>query len=201
MRILLLLCFSALLGACFPLGQRSEGGMRLLDFGTPPSPLQEAAGRPVNALVEVGKPQWQDGLGIRYRLSYQDASQVREYARSRWAGPPARLVEQRLRQRLDLSSAGQRRGQCVLRIELDEFSQVFASPNDSIGLLQGQAFWLDPARRPLAERRLSISSPAEAANASGGVAALQAAVDQLAGELLAWESELAAGGQIRACRE
>lgn len=202
MRMTVLLLLAALVGGCFTVGQRgSEGSMNLLDFGTPPSPLQEAGGRRGSVALEVKAPQWLDGSGIRYRLSYADASQLREYARSRWAGPPARLVEQRLMQRLDLATAGQVRGKCVLRIELAEFSQVFASPNDSIGLLQGQAFWLGPGRRPLAERRLSISSPAATANARGGVAALQAAVDRLAGELLVWERELAAGGQTQACQD
>jgi len=175
--------------------------MTLHDFGTPPSLLEEAGGRRGSAALEVKAPQWLDGLGISYRLSYADASQLREYARSRWAGPPAQLVEQRLMQRLGLASAGQVRGKCVLRIDLAEFSQVFASPKDSIGLLQGQAVWLGPGRRPLAERRLSLSSPAATADARGGVAALQAAVDRLAGELLAWERELAASGQIRACQD
>lgn len=199
MRLAVALFLAAMLGGCFTAGKRgSEAGMSLHDFGPPP-PVKAVAGRRGQVALEVRMPLWLDGLGINYRLSYADASQLREYARSRWAGPPAQLVGQRLRQELDLATPGQVRGKCVLRLELTEFGQVFASPNDSIGLLQGRAFWLDPARQPLAERRLSIGSPAATADARGGVAALRAGVDRLADELLAWERELAAGGQLRAC--
>jgi len=181
--------------------QGNETSMALLDFGTPPPSLKAAGERRGSVALEVRAPLWLDGLGISYRLNHVDALQLREYARSRWVGPPARLVEQRLGQRLDLASAGQMRGKCLLRIDLTEFSQVFASPDDSSGLLQGRAFWLGPERQPLAERRLSISSPAATADARGGVTALKTAVDRLAEELLAWERELAAGGKIAVCQD
>ncbi|MDR2837955.1 MAG: PqiC family protein [Azonexus sp.] len=199
MRMTMVVLAAALLGGCFLAGKRGgETGMTLHDFGTPP-PLKEVRARPAKVALEIKAPQWLDGLGVNYRLSYADASQLREYTRSRWAGPPTQLVAQRLMQTLDLTAAGQVSGKCVLRIELSEFSQIFASPNDSIGLLQGKALWLDAGRRSLAERPWSISSPAATADARGGVAALKTVVDRLAGELLDWEQKLTTSGRLRAC--
>ncbi|HEX6733527.1 MAG TPA: ABC-type transport auxiliary lipoprotein family protein [Azonexus sp.] len=202
MRAAVLLLLAALLGGCFTAGKRGgEAGMAIHDLGVPVARLVDSGARRTSIALEVRAPLWMDGLGISYRLTYADASQLREYSRARWAGPPAQLIEQRLRQQLDLAASGQVRGKCVLRVELAEFSQIFTSPQDSAGLLQGRAYWLDPARRPLAERRITISSPAASADARGGVAALQDGVGRLAGELLAWERELFAGGQGAACAD
>lgn len=202
MRVVVALLLAVLLTGCFTSGKRgSERGLAIHDLGLPPPQLVAAGQRQGALAIEVRAPLWMDSLGISYRLAYADASQLREYARSRWAGPPAQLIEQRLMQQLDLAPSGQARGKCVLRLELVEFSQVFASPAESAALLQGRAYWLDPARRALAEKPLLIRHAAGAADARGGVAALQASVDQLAHALLAWERDLVAGGQARACAD
>lgn len=202
MRWLAVILVATLLAGCFTSGKRgSERGLMVHDLGLQPPLLVVDGQRRGSLAIEVRAPLWMDSLGINYRLSYADASQLREYARSRWAGPPAQLIEQRLMQQLDLVPSGQARGKCLLRLELAEFSQVFASPADSAGLLQGRVFWLDPQRRPLAEKRLIISQTAASADAQGGVAALQRSVEQLANELLAWEQELLAGGQTKPCAD
>ena len=202
MRALLALLLAALLGGCLSAGKRGgEAGMTVHDLGPPPARLADDGAPRINLAIEVRAPLWMDGLGINYRLSYADASQLREYARSRWAGPPARMIEQRLTQRLGRASSGAARSRCALRLELAEFSQIFASPQDSIGLLQGQALWLGPNRQPLAERPLSISSPATTPDARGGVAALRESIERLADELLAWEQTLLASGQAAPCVE
>ncbi|MDR2186438.1 MAG: PqiC family protein [Azonexus sp.] len=200
MRITILILTAALLGGCVVLGQGdSQPGMKQHDFGTPPEPLKETAARTGKVALEIKTPEWLDNRGIKYRLSYADASQLREYTRSRWAGPPTQMIEQRLTQELDLSTAGWGRAKCVLRLELSEFSQVFASPKDSMGVLQGKALWLDANRQPLADRPLSIGSPAATADAKGGIAALKTTIDRLAGELLDWERELKTSGRIGGC--
>lgn len=202
MRLLSAILVVVLLGGCFTSGKRgSERGLAIHDLGLLPPRLMTDGQRPGMLAIEVRAPLWMDSLGINYRLSYADASQLREYARSRWAGPPAQLIEQRLMQQLDLLPSGQARGKCVWRLEVSEFSQLFASPAESSALLQARVFWLDPSRRQLAERRVSISRPAATADARGGVAALQDAVGQLAEELLEWERQLQAGGRARVCAE
>lgn len=200
MRIVLTLLLALLLGGCFTSGKRGgERDLAIHDFGAPAASTLLPGGRNGVMAIEVRAPLWMDSLGIHYRLAYADASRLREYARSRWAGPPAQLIEQRLMQRLDLVPSGLLRGKCVWRVELTEFSQVFASPADSEALLLGHVYWLDARRQTLADRRVQIRQPATSADARGGVAALQAGVDRLAGELLAWERELFASGRAGAC--
>ena len=191
----------ALLAGCYTSGKRgSERGLVIHDLGLPAERLSGTPRAGILA-IEVRAPLWMDSLGINYRLAYVDASVLREYSLSRWAGPPVQLIEQRLLQQLDGVPSGQVRGKCLLRLEIAEFSQVFSAPAESRGILRGRAFWLDAGRRPLAERAVAIAVPAPTADAPGGVAALQESVGQLAGLLLAWEQELHVGGQAKACTD
>ena len=134
--ITLLLCL--LVSACFTSGKRGgDVAMATYDFG-PAVPRLLAEPRKQALAVEVRAPLWFDSLGIDYRLLYVDAARLREYARARWAGPPAQLIQQRLMQQLDLVRAGQGQARCLLRVEITEFSQVFSSPESSKGILRGR---------------------------------------------------------------
>lgn len=198
MRRGLLILLALLLSGCFTSGKRgSEKGLALYDLGLVGAPLVAARHLPLG--IEVRAPLWIDSLGINYRLAYAEPARLREYAQSRWAGPPAQLVQQRLIRQLALTPAGQGRAKCVLRIEIGEFGQHFATPGSSTGILQGRAYWLGSNRQPLAERDLLIERAAPSPDARGGVAALQAAVEQLAADLLAWEKQEAASGRIALC--
>jgi len=66
-------------------------------------------------------------------------------------------------------------------------------------LLQARVQLLDRSRARLAGFEARIEKPADSADSRGGVAALTAAVDQLAADLLRWENELKSGGQLAAC--
>lgn len=194
----LLILLVLLLSGCFTSGKRgSEKGLALYDLGQGRAPLVAARHLPLG--IEVRAPLWIDSLGINYRLAYAEPTRLREYAQSRWAGPPAQLVQQRLIRQLAFTPAGQGRAKCVLRIEIGEFGQHFTSPESSTGVLQGRAYWLGPSRQPLAERDMLIEHAAPSADARGGVAALQAVVEQLATDLLAWEKQEAASGRIALC--
>lgn len=187
-----------LLAGCLTNGKRGgDAALAIHDFGPPAARL--VATRPLPLAVEVRAPVWLDGLAIDYRLAYVDASRLREYARSRWAGPPTQLLQQRLAGQLGLLPAGQGRAACVLRFDLGEFSQVFATPDSSRGVLQGRAQWLDRGRSIIAEREIDIAVPAPTADAAGGVAALTAAVGQLTASLQAWEGELMQAGRLKGC--
>lgn len=193
----LLLCF--LISGCFTAGKRGgDNAMAIYDFGPAPARLLDSSRKQPLAL-EVRAPLWFDSQGIDYRLAYVDAARLREYGRARWAGPPAQMIQQRLMQQLELSMAGQGQTRCLLRVEITEFSQVFAAPASSAGVLQGRAVLLDQGRRQLAELALSIEQPAPSPDARGGVGALTATVGQLAADLLAWESKLLAGGNAGNC--
>lgn len=188
-----------LLAGCFTSGKRGgDQGLAVYDLGLPSSRLVSEE-RKAPLAVEVRAPLWMDSLGVNYRLAYADSSRLREYSQVRWAGVPARLVQQRLMQQLGLSNSGQVGARCLLLVEINEFSQVFASPEQSKGILQGRALWLDRSRRQLAERHLAIEKPAVSQDSRGGVGALQASVEQLTSDLLAWEKQLLASGKIAGC--
>ena len=196
-RLALILLFLSLAG-CFTSGKRgTEKGLAIYDLGAPPAPLIAARSLPLG--IEVRAPLWMDGLGINYRLAYADPTRLREYSLVRWAGPPAQMMQQRLSQQLALATAGQGRARCLVRIEINELSQVFSSPDLSKGVLQGRAYWLDQSRRQLAERVVDIEKVAASPNSSSGVAALQAVVGQLAADLQAWEQELQRSGKLAGC--
>lgn len=187
-----------MLAGCFTAGKRGEAALAIYDLG----PLAIAAEKPsaLSLAIEVRAPLWFDSLGINYRLLYAEPARLREYARARWAGAPASLIQQRLTRELGLISSGQGRTACLLRIDIAEFSQVFDSPAVSRGVLTGRAQWLDRSRSQLAEREINIGIAAGESNSRAGVAALTASVGQLTALLRSWEGELLADGQLATCR-
>lgn len=187
-----------MLAGCFTAGKRGEAALAIYDLG----PSAAAAEKPsaLSLAIEVRAPLWFDSLGINYRLLYVEPARLREYARARWAGSPASLIQQRLMRELGLISSGQGRTACLLRIDIAEFSQVFDSPAVSRGVLTGRAQWLDRSRSQLAEREINIGIAAGESNSRAGVAALTASVEQLTALLRSWEGELLADGQLAACR-
>lgn len=199
MRWLACLIPCLLLAGCFSSGKRGgDVPLAIYDFG-PPSAAALAAPRRQPVALEVRAPLWFDSLGINYRLAYGDAARLREYARARWAGPPAQMIQQRLGQQLGYAMAGQGQTRCLIRVEITEFSQVFATPESSRGVLQGRVLLLDRSRRQLAELALNLEMPASSADARGGVGALTATVDRLSVDLGNWEKRLLVGGSADGC--
>lgn len=148
-----------------------------------------------------------DNQAVLYRLAYTDAQQLRPYSQARWSMPPALLVRQRLRERL-----GQRRvvlnaregvalnrsqnaSLPMLRLELEEFSQLFSAPDASVGLVRLHATLVEitPAGEKLiAQRNLVVQRPATSADAAGGVRALTAATDAAIEALDEWLQQMPA---------
>lgn len=187
-----------MLAGCFTAGKRGEAALAIYDLG--PSAIAAEKPSALSLAIEVRAPLWFDSLGINYRLLYAEPARLREYARARWAGSPASLIQQRLTRELGLISSGQGRTACLLRIDIAEFSQVFDSPAVSRGVLTGRAQWLDRSRSQLAEREINIGIAAGESNSRAGVAALTASVGQLTALLRSWEGELLADGQLATCR-
>lgn len=135
-----------------------------------------------------------DSTAVLYRLAYSDSQQLRPYAQARWSMPPAELVRQRLRdvlgQHRPLLNPGKNDAPPrMLRLELEEFSQLFTSPTQSVGLLRLRATLVQA--RPggeqwLAQRSFIVQRPAASANASGGVRALTTATEAAAQEIDTW---------------
>lgn len=169
------------------------------DFG-PPAGRLAADGRWAGVALEVQAPAWFDSPGLAYRLSYDDPLKLHAYAASRWAGAPALLLGQRLRQQLGMAGAGSRRVPCLLRVEVQEFAQRFDRPQHSLGVLQSRVSLLDERRAILAERPVLVERPAASADARGGAAALAEAGSGLGRELAAWLDGLDRSGGLKGCR-
>jgi len=163
--------------------------------GLPDAPADGAAAlQPPLALAEVEAPPALDGTAVLYRLAYADAQQLRPYAQARWSMPPAQLVQQRLREQLGrqgpvLGAADGGGAARELRIELEEFSQVFDAPQQSTGLVRLRATLVRTGAgrdRLLAQRSIVVRRAAPTADAPGGVRALTAATDAAVAELARW---------------
>ncbi len=185
----------AVLGACSTPVQRPA----VYDFGpgqslaplSNPVPLPSL---PPLLLADVDANSALDGSAVLYRLLYADAQQLRPYAQVRWSMAPAQLLRLRLRQQL-----GQRRsvlssgdalapGTLVLRLELEEFCQLFASAQSSSVLLRVRATLSrsgSPAKA-LAQTSLVVQRPAVSPDAAGGVQALALATDELIQQIDFW---------------
>jgi ABC-type uncharacterized transport system auxiliary subunit len=194
-----ILLTALLLGACVG-GAKNVPPAAVYDFGLPAARLP--AGGTWSALaLEVRSPSWFDSLNVDYRLAYDDPLQQREYAGSRWAGAPGVLLAQRLRQQLGaVSATGSTAADCLLRVDVHEFSQVFDSPQQSRGVLQGSVGLTDSRRQLIAERQVDIDQPAATADANGGVNALVLASAELARQLADWLAGLERSGALKACR-
>ncbi|SBT10007.1 putative lipoprotein [Candidatus Accumulibacter aalborgensis] len=194
--------FLICLAACFAAGcagnLRKSPPAEVYDFGLPVQRVAES-GRWSNVALEVKASYWLDSSGIDYRLLYESSLKLRSYATSRWAGAPALLLSQRLRQQLGLVSAGVQTA-CLLRFELHEFSQLFDTPQHSRGILQGSASVFASGHRLVAERQFAIEQPAPSADARGGVSALVSASEQLGQQLTVWLRDLEKRGTLESCR-
>lgn len=177
----------------------------LYDFG-PVAPTAAVAAAPTSparsalVLPEVEVSGILETPALLYRLGYDDPHQLRPYAFARWSGPPGELVRQRLRDVLGreravldpaAGAAIARRGTPppVLRVELEEFSQLFDAPNDSKGVLRLRCTLLENTaggERLVAQRSFEVQRPAPSADATGGVRALTAATEAAAQDIARW---------------
>lgn len=161
--------------------------------------------QPALALDDISTAGLADTAAVLYRLQYADSQQLRPYSAARWSLPPAQLVRQRLKERLgenrailgadDIASRQQVDGRApvILRLQLEEFSQVFASPQSSQGVLRLRASLVDnlpQGERLLAQRVFTESRPAATQDAPGGVAALVVATDAAAVNIDQWVRSL-----------
>lgn len=188
----------ALLVSACSIGPAAKDAPATYDLGAPRNYSGEQKKIRYGVLVyNVAAPGWLDSQAIVYRLNYQDAARQLSYANSRWAAPPAALLTQRLRGRLATVSAGgiinvadSARADYTLRIELEDFSQVFDSASTSRAVAVARASIVDVARRTLhAQKSFAVERAAANPNAEGGVRALAAAGDDLIEAVVAWTAE------------
>jgi len=191
LRALLLVSLVALAGCA--LGPQSRDGIANYDFGLTRAD-KESNPRLQRDLVVAAltAPAWMDNAGIYYRLAYQDPTRPQAYAQSRWVMPPAALLGQRLRVSIARASqaavfmpADGARADYTLRLELEEFSQVFDAADKSRAVVRLRAS-LIRNRSVVAQQVFSVERAAAKPNAEGGVQALIAASDEAANGLIDW---------------
>jgi cholesterol transport system auxiliary component len=179
MRILLSLLAVLTLAGCVPNNVR-QNEAAVFDFGASATgwaapPLQR---------VDVAAPSWLGTTAMQYRLAYNDGARRRAYVESRWAAPPAELLEQALRRRA-VAAGGAAALPCRLRLELDELVQTFDAPQASRLVLAARARLMCRGEQAQAGRSFTVERPA-GSDAPGGVAAAAAAVQELGNQLAAW---------------
>ena len=164
------------------------------DFGSPPEGRQAAGLRHALLVHDVSAPAWLDSPFIYYRLAYQDATRPQAYADSRWVTSPAELFTNRLRLQLAASGGGiiqpgdDARAKYALRVDLEEFVQVFEAPGKSKAVVRFRASVLGK-RRLAAQRSFSVERPAKTPDAEGGVRALIGASDEAVDQLVGWTAQ------------
>ena len=88
---------------------------------------------------------------------------------------------------------------CLLKVELQEFSQIFDAPQQSRGVVQGGVSLIDGKRQVFAERQMTIERPAASADAHGGVGALVAASTEFGLQVADWLARLDKDGVLKRC--
>jgi cholesterol transport system auxiliary component len=143
-------------------------------------------------VYDVNAPGWLDSPFIYYRLAYQDAARPQAYADSRWVGSPADLIGGRIRARLAAAGKGgvvhpadSTRASYALRVELDEFIQVFDAPGKSRAVVRLRASVLGK-NALIAQKSFGVERAAATPDAEGGVRALIAASDEALDQLVTW---------------
>lgn len=178
-----------LAGALLLVGCASSPAPRatVYDFGpgvltaqAPATPAANGKPRVPVLLTDVDAVGALDGNALQYRLAYAQAQQVHPYAAARWGVPVAQLVRQRLRDQLgrqrtvlspgDVPPAGVG----VMRVELEEFSQVFDSPQTSAALVRARVTLNRPVLSAAMTQVIATGAMLAPAPSTGTVAQLPA---------------------------
>lgn len=123
-----------------------------------------------------------------------DLGQPQAYATYRWVAPPARLVTQRIVDRLSLQGAvlQQSMGAEVpqLRLNLQRFEQTFSADGASSQAQLTLQAVLMRGSEVVGQRLIDIRVPATTQDAPGGALALRVATDQAAEQVAQWLTSL-----------
>lgn len=161
------------------------------DFGAPPARLAQSAAKLALSVADISAPATLDGNAMLYRLDYDNPQQLRPYAQHRWSMAPAQLFAQRLK--LQIAAGG---GTVlaltdgvtdlpVLKIEIDEFSQIFSTALQSHARLSLRAS-LVKKNTLVAQRQFNLTQAAASADPVAGAKAMQIASDAAIADLIAW---------------
>lgn len=190
------LCAAMLLAGCTVQSGRLSSA-NLYDLGPLPVVSPAAANLPAAqravavSVAEVTPAAWLDSPLMFYRLLYADAQQPRAYAQQRWIMQPTDMFGQRLKARIvqaggvAASAVDGPSNLSLLKIEADDFTHVFESPEKSYGSIALRAT-LYHGRTLVAQKSFAARAPATSNDAAGAARALAAASDAVIADMLAW---------------
>lgn len=143
------------------------------------------------AAVEVQAASWLETPAMHFRLAYAEPLRRQSFAESRWAAPPAELLESFLKRHIVFGQSEASGVGCRMQLVLDELEQRFSAPESSEVVLEARVA-LMPSRgtEPLAKKILTVRQVAATPSAAGGAAATREAVRALARELGVWLDDL-----------
>ncbi|WP_458445130.1 ABC-type transport auxiliary lipoprotein family protein [Burkholderia stagnalis] len=158
------------------------------DLGPAASTATAGTG-PALKVLDVAAPDALDSDKFVYRLAYADAQRTAVYRDSHWTAPPAQLLTQRLRSALSSRGAVLEGSDGVraptLKVDLNEFEQVFDGESQSHGAVTARAT-LTLDGKVLGQRTFVARAPSSTPDAAGGARALATASDDLVAQIAAW---------------
>lgn len=143
------------------------------------------------AAVDVKAASWLSETAMHFRLAYAEPLRRQSYVESRWAAPPAELLETFLKRRIVFGQPDFTGSGCRLQLVVDEFEQRFDDPQKSYAVLEVRGLLMSMHGGGMLSRKaFLIRKPAPTADARGGVAAARDAAQALADDLGNWLGEL-----------
>lgn len=183
--------FLMLLSACSstPVAQQ----LQQYDFGplTSSAPAQAGQGKLQISIADIGIPPALDSNAMLYRLQYDNVQQLKAYTLHRWSMPPAQLLAQRLKAGLVaqgadvLANTDGAANLPILRLEVDEFSQIFTSTSQSNAQISLRASVIK-GHKLVAQKSFQQKIAATTADAPGGARAMREAADASIMEIQSW---------------
>jgi cholesterol transport system auxiliary component len=152
-------------------------------------PVTSTNGMPPVKVLDVAAPPPLESDKLIYRPRFVDAQRTASYANAHWTTTPAQLLTQRLRASLasrdTVLTGGDSVRAPVLKIDLQEFEQVFDGAAESHGAVAARATLIQNGK-VLGQQTFVARAPASSPDAAGGARALATASDDLVAQIAAW---------------
>lgn len=120
-----------------------------------------------------------DSIDMHYRLAFRNPAEIAAFANSRWAASPAEMMRKQL-----LRAGSDKSGRCVMDVEIQEFTQVFAAKESSDARIELRASLSLPGRN--FSKIVAVSEANAGPDAPSGTGAFARAADRAIGELAGW---------------
>ena len=121
-----------------------------------------------------------EATDMQYRLAYRNPAEIAAFAHSRWAAAPAELFRKQL-----LRAANEQAARCGLRVEIQEFTQVFTAKEASEARIELRV-WLGTGPERAVSRGWSVVEPNAGPDAVSGAAAMARAANRAVSDIGTW---------------